>query len=458
MHRVATRAIALWCVIALLVGGLGVFVYDYATEAEDWVFSAGNPHLYDENGVRFGVVLERDGKLLLDMHDGKTYSPLGTLRMSTVHWVGDRQGNIATPVLNRYKEELAGYSPTNGIYSYGGTGGQMQLTLSAQLQVAALEALGDYSGTVAVYNYKTGELLCAVTTPTFDPENLPDIAGDTTGAYEGVYWNRFIQSAYIPGSIFKIVTTAAALEEIPDIAEQTFICTGEIAFGTDRVSCERAHGKMTLAQAMTKSCNCAYAQIALQLGGETLEKYVEQFQVTAPLSFDGFTTASGNFSASGQADVQIAWSAVGQHLDQINPCRFLAFVGAIANDGVMVQPYLVSSVTCGSQTTYVAQTSAGERLLSENSAKQLQNLMRNNVLNNYGDENFPGLTVCAKSGTGEVGGGKKPNAMFAGFVADEEYPLAFIACVENAGYGKQVCVPILSKVLSACKDFLDNSN
>ena len=69
---------------------------------------------------------------------------------------------------------------------------------------------------------------------------------------------------------------------------------------------------------------------------------------------------------------------------------------------------------------------------------------------------FPGLTVCAKSGTGEVGGGKKPNAMFAGFVDDEAYPLAFIVAVEDGGYGKATCVPILSQVLAVCKEVMDD--
>jgi peptidoglycan glycosyltransferase len=81
--------------------------------------------------------------------------------------------------------------------------------------------------------------------------------------------------------------------------------------------------------------------------------------------------------------------------------------------------------------------------------------MRNNVENYYGDENFAGLSVCAKSGTAELGGELEPNAMFSGFVADEEYPLAFIVVVENGGAGRKTCVPILSEVLAACKEALD---
>ena len=78
------------------------------------------------------------------------------------------------------------------------------------------------------------------------------------------------------------------------------------------------------------------------------------------------------------------------------------------------------------------------------------------MLKNYGAENFPGMTVCAKSGTGQVGGDQKSNAMFTGFVMDEQYPLAFIVAVEDAGYGRAVCVPILSKVLADCKLLMDH--
>jgi peptidoglycan glycosyltransferase len=88
--------------------------------------------------------------------------------------------------------------------------------------------------------------------------------------------------------------------------------------------------------------------------------------------------------------------------------------------------------------------------MSATTAKTVQEYMGLNVTDKYGAYHFPGLTVCAKTGTAEVGGGKRPNAMLAGFVQDEQYPLAFIVCVEDAGYGATVCLPIASKVLEAC--------
>lgn len=119
-------------------------------------------------------------------------------------------------------------------------------------------------------------------------------------------------------------------------------------------------------------------------------------------------------------------------------------------------PHLVSTVTCDGEINYEAAPQMSERIMSEEIAVILREYMRNNVENNYGAKNFPGLTVCAKSGTSQLGGDQEPNAMFAGFVADEEYPLAFMVVVENGGYGSSTCVPILSKVLAACKNLMDS--
>ena len=92
--------------------------------------------------------------------------------------------------------------------------------------------------------------------------------------------------------------------------------------------------------------------------------------------------------------------------------------------------------------------------MSQELATELQDMMRNNVIEKYGIENFPELEVCGKSGTAQVGGDKNSNAMFTGFVLDEEYPIAFFVAVEDGGYGRQACVPILSQVLEACMEIM----
>ena len=458
MYRVASRALAVWILVAILAGGLLFFGYEYATKAGGWVMETGNPNVYDENqGVALGTVYDRNGVLLVDFSDGRVYGSNASLRAAMLHWTGDRLGNVQVSVLDRFEEALAGYDPVNGLYDYDGPGGNLTLTLSASVQLAALEAMGQRKGTIAVYNYKTGQVLCAVSTPTFDPDNPPDLEDDATGQYEGVYWNRFLQSAYVPGSIFKVFTTAAALEEIEDIQSRTFTCSGRLEFGVDAVTCERAHGTMGIREAMMRSCNCCYAQIGLLLGGQTLQQYAAKFGVTDRIVFDGITTAAGNYEAVNTAPVNVAWSAVGQYNDLVNPCAYLTFIGAIANGGQGVTPYIVESVQVGRLESYVAHAQVRERILSEETAAILTEYMRNNVVSNYGASRFGGLTVCAKSGTAQTGGQGKPNAMFVGFATDEAYPLAFFVAVEDAGYGTTVCVPILSEVLAACKAALDET-
>ena len=453
MNRVMSRAKILLILVLVLACGMTFFLGEYFANSGKWVHSAGSPHIYNAENIGCGQIADRSGNLLLDLTNSRTYSNVPVLRMATMHWLGDRQGNISAPALSRYAKEIAGYDPVNGLYAYGGVGGQATLTLSAQLQMAALEAMGDYRGTLAIMNYKTGEILCAVTTPTYDPDDVPDVAGDTTDSFKGVYVNRFTQSTYTPGSIFKIVTMIAALESVENIETMVFTCTGEVEYGIDKVTCERVHGTQDIRDAFKNSCNCAFAKISELVGGKRLQRYAQELGVLDSLEFDGIKTASGSMESADQADVLVAWSAIGQHKDMINPARFLTLVSAVANNGLQQQPYLVSSIKTGTNTTYEAKAES-KQIISAETAQKLASMMRNNVENYYGDENFAGFTVCAKSGTAEVGGNQKPNAMFTGFITDEEYPLAFIVVIEDGGYGRLTCVPVLEKVLQACKHAL----
>ena len=447
MNRIATRTTVLFLVCCLLLGGFAFFLAEYFVNAEDWVLFPGSPHIYTGGNIGCGVVVDRDGILLLDLNDGRKYSNSLPVRQATVHWIGDRNGSVSAPALPHYAAQMAGFDRLNGVYNYGQVGGVAELTLSADVQMAALEAMGDYKGTVAVYNYKTGQLLCAVTTPTYDPDNVPQFAEEDE-QYKGLYVNRFTQSSYIPGSIFKIVTLAAALETDPEIVNRSFVCLGEYEIGNEKITCEGAHWEQSLKDAFCNSCNCAFAEIALQLGIQTLTEYVEKFGVVQSVFFDGITTTKGNFQIANNADLNLAWASIGQHLDLVNPCAFMTFMGAVANDGKVTSPYLVEEITVNGNRTYDGKVRTGDRIMSKKTADILQEYLQNNVSVKYGADNFHGLTVGAKTGTGEVGE-KKPNAMLAGFVEDEKYPLAFIACVEDAGYGKTVCIPIVSKVLAA---------
>lgn len=460
MNRVTKRTWLMGAFVLVLVGGMVFFILDYWTNGGKWVSASGSPHVYSNTNLNVGTITDRDGNLLLDMTDGRSYAENTATRKSTLHWLGDREGKISAAAVSHYAGAMVGFDPINGVYNAGDAQGTTELTLSASVQNAALEAMGNRKGTVAVYNYKTGEILCAVSTPTYDPDNVPDITEDTSGTWEGVYLNRFTQVAYTPGSIFKIISTGAALEYVADIQDKTFLCTGKIEYGegenTATVTCETAHGSLNLKSALAQSCNCSFAKIAELIGRENMMEYVKKLQVTEPIRFDGITTARGQYDLSHTGQVSFAWSCIGQHSNLVNPARYMTLMGAIAGGGQAAVPHMVAKVTSGDEVTYEAKTEKTDKLLSRETAETLKSYMRSNVKNIYGDGNFGGLNVCGKSGTSQLGGEQVSNALFSGFVADEEYPLAFICVIENAGYGAANCVPVLGRVLTACKAQMDN--
>ena len=454
MKRISRRMILLIVLMAVLAIGIGIFLINYFLHADDWIVFSGSPHVYSGGNLSTGTVTDRTGELLLDSTDGRSYSQDPVLRKATMHLLGDRFGYISAPVLGEYADELVGFSPVDGIYSLVDSSNQAVLTISASAQKTALEALQGRKGTIGVYNYKTGEVLVAVSSPTYDPDNMPDVENDVTGAYGGVYLNRFFQTTYAPGSIFKCVTSIAALETLADAQTKTFYCEGSCRIGGDTINCNGVHGTIDLKRALATSCNVAFAKLAVELGPEVLTDYAEKLGVTGSLSFDGVTLAKGNFDLTGAVDSEIAWSGIGQYTDLVNACQYMTVMGAIAGGGQAAQPHLMAEVKNALGRGYEAKTVMLDKTLDSAACDILAEMMRNNVVNMYGQWQFPDLDVCAKSGTAELGPNDTPLATFSGFIRDETYPLAFIVIVEHGGSGSATCAPIAGQVLNACVEAL----
>lgn len=456
MKKVSGRAVCTLVLAGMLMLGLTIFTGLYLFKADDWVVFPGSPHVYSGGNLNSGIITDREGEVLLDSTDGRKYADDVAVRKATLHLLGDREGYIAAPLLSEYADALVGFDILSGVYSLSDKVSTAQMTISADVQVTALDALGGRAGTVGVYNYKTGEILCAVSTPNYDPDNVPDIEGDTSGTYSGVYVNRFFNATFVPGSIFKLVTAAAALENIPDIEAQQFNCTGSFDVEGDTVNCNGVHGIINFETALAKSCNVAFGQIALELGPETLQAYADKLGINESFVVDGFHTLKGNFDMKDAAKVNVAWGGIGQYTNLINPCGFMRFMGAVAGGGKCAEPYLMAGVDSKKLTSdYRADKTMTEQLLKPETCRRLAEMMRNNVKTTYGQGNFGNLSVCAKSGTAEVGEDLIPHATFAGFVQDTQYPLAFIVVVENAGSGSAVCASIAGTVLQACAEVLN---
>ena len=449
MKKVSGRAIFPLILAIVLLAGTVLLCVRYFAKADEWVTFSGSPHVYTGVNLDGGVVTDRDGTLLLDSTDGRTYSADAVTRTATMHLLGDRYGYIQAPLLGSFADDMIGFDKINGLYGAEGTEANAALTLSAAAQTAAYQALGNYHGTVGVYNYKTGEILCAVTSPSYDPDNMPDVDADTSGAYDGVYVNRFFQAAYTPGSIFKIVTLAAAIETVPDWENLTFTCEGKTIIGGKEIICEGVHGTITLKQALAHSCNVAFGELAGKVGTKALMEYAEKLGLSESFECDGIPVKAGTVDLKDADAGDLAWAGIGQYTDQVNALTFMRAMGRIAGGGTGAEPYLMAKITRGEKTAYEAKTETSSRALKAETAAKLTEYLRNNVATMYGDWQFGGLNVCAKSGTAEHEG-ETADAMFAGFCVDENCPLAFVVFVENGGSGSAVAAPIAAKVLQVC--------
>ena len=449
MKKVSGRAIFPLILAIVLLAGTVLLCVRYFAKADEWVTFSGSPHVYTGVNLDGGVVTDRDGTLLLDSTDGRTYSADAVTRTATMHLLGDRYGYIQAPLLGNFADDMIGFDKINGLYGAEGTEANAALTLSAAAQTAAYQALGNYHGTVGVYNYKTGEILCAVTSPSYDPDNMPDVDADTSGAYDGVYVNRFFQAAYTPGSIFKIVTLAAAIETVPDWESLTFTCEGKTIICGQEIICEGVHGTITLKQALAHSCNVAFGELAGKVGTKALMEYAEKLGLTESFECDGIPVKAGTVDLKDADAGDLAWAGIGQYTDQVNALTFMRAMGRIAGGGTGAEPYLMAKITRGEKTAYEAKTETSSRALKAETAAKLTEYLRNNVATMYGDWQFGGLNVCAKSGTAEHEG-ETADAMFAGFCVDENCPLAFVVFVENGGSGSAVAAPIAAKVLQVC--------
>lgn len=429
MKKVTNRAFAALLLAALIAAGMGLYLFRLIRDGGDWASFHANDSVYTNGQLNEGTVTDRHGTLLAFAGDSVYgYAESETVRRACLHVVGDLEGNIGTGALTAFRPELIDYSLLTGTT---GKGGEIRLTIDADLCAEAYRALDGRSGTVLVYNYETGEILCMVSTPSFDPNY-----GYTGSDDNGVYINRSISATYVPGSVFKLVTLAAALETIPDIWDQTFYCDGDTELPPDTVTCSGVHGTVTIEQALAHSCNCAFAELSLQLGGDVIAEYAEKYGLTESHDLNGIGTAAGSVESGGDQNANVAWEGIGQYNDIINPYALLRFMGAIANHGTVAEPTLLQGQSAGRT-----------QLMDPDTADTLADLMGYNVEYNYGSGNYPGLEIHAKTGTAEVGDGTN-HAWFAGFITNDGAPLAFVVLAEHtSGTGYGIASPIAAAVL-----------
>ncbi len=423
MKKVKRRANAALLLALLLVAGLAFYLVRLAEDGGAWAgyFSGGTPG---------GTIVDRNGvTLYASDENGVSYAADYTTRLACYHLIGDSAGNIRTGALRQFRDKLTGYNIVSGVSS----GKTLRLTVDSGLNAAAYNALAGRDGAVMLMNYVTGEILCLVSTPADDPMNPSAAPAD------GTYINKCLSASFVPGSVFKLVTLAAAIENIPDLFERSFWCEGQSVIGGAELNCTGSHGSQTIEQALANSCNCAFGALAVELGADTLAEYAQKLGLTQELSLDGITVPAGQFDRAEPGSIGLAWSGIGQYNDMVVPYSLLRYVAAIANGGSVMEPTLLGH----------GSLDRAAELLSADTAARIAEMMNHNVQAAYGGEwTFPGLNVSAKTGTAEVGDGTS-HAWMTGFLDDPNHPYAFVVLVEHAGGGLTNAGPVANAVLQA---------
>ena len=430
MKKTMSRSIISLILALLFLGGLGLLCFRYAVNNSEWANQTYNQYLYSRSGFTdAGTIYDRNGVILAESRDDKRfYHEDESTRMAMLHTVGDTAYNIEAAVQSHYSAKLNGHS---GIFGYGlpdklKPKGDVEVTLDSSVCKQVYEAFEGKKGACLVYNYKTGEVICMVSTPSYDIANEPEVIPD------GAYLNNVISSTYTPGSIFKMVTTVAALENIPDIEERVFYCEGKKEFDGDDVTCLDSHGEMTLEEAFARSCNIAFAELSTELGRDVMQKTAESLGITRSFSFDSVSTAKGHFELQDANFNELAWAGVGQYTNMVNPAQMAILCGAVANGGEAALPYFVKG----------EKTELSGELLDSETAEKLQKIMRYTISDYYGDDMFYPLEVGAKTGTAETTADKESTAWIVGYSRNEECPLAFAVVVEEGGFGYYSAGPI----------------
>jgi len=436
------------CFILLTV----YLVYDAVIWGNRWLNSPYNPRLQQQRATVIpGNIYDRTGKLLVGTNkNGKrTYLEYKNQRYSMCHIIGDTRGLCATGVESTYAATLLGYNASflstmkQFIQQTPVTGNNVTLTADETLCTTAYKALDGKKGAVVLINYKTGEILAMTSTPGFDPKNIDD--ADLSDS-SSVLVNRAIQGRYVPGSIFKVITLASALEN--GISPSwSYDCDGNLELSGDTITCPSAHGEMTLEEAFAQSCNCAFAKLGCTLGASKLVKTAEGTGIFQENMYKDFTLYASKIAiGAGSRQSEIGWAAIGQDKDTVTPLGMCMIAGGIANGGMMKEPRLVK--TSGLDMSTLTSALQDTRIMSSSVAKSLKSMMRTVVEEGTGTRAaVDGVTVCGKTGTAEVGGSRNPHAWFIGFVEESEHPLAIAVVVENGGSGGRVAAPIAKKVL-----------
>ncbi len=484
MNRpIRVLASAVFALFAVLVGAV---TYHQVIVGPDYRDDPRNVRVAtSQNGRERGTIITADGVVVAEsiadpadpLSFRRTY-PEGSLYSQTIGYTTLLFGSHGLE--STRADDLVSYrdATISGVLSalFGGDVRPrgLRLTVEHDLQTVAREALGDQRGAVVALDPATGAILAMVSTPDFDPNTLTGgDAGPTGTALEDdpdqPLLNRAIAASYPPGSTFKLITTAAALESGVASAETPFPNPVELELPGSTATISNFDGKacgsgaeVPLSRAFTNSCNTIFGMLGMSVGAEQLVDTAESFGFNSEVPFELRSIESTIPAASTfEFDVPgVAQSAIGQRDVLATPLEMALTAAAVANNGEIMVPYLVQEVfNSEGLVEQSTEPSVWVRAMSPATSTALTGLMESVVTSGTGRRaSVPGIRIAGKTGTAEVPDAA-PHAWFVGFgpvepdVGDPQIAIAVL--VESGGdageaaTGGTVAAPIAQKVFSA---------
>ena len=433
---------------AVLIGKL---TYIQVFQAKSIQSMSGNNHTIQRAAyIKRGSIITSDGVTLaesLQNADG-TYSrsyPNGNLAAHTVGYYSTQYGSSG--IESTMNDTLTGsqdYSSwKNAINSLAGLtqpGNTVKLTINSSIQQAAEQALSGKKGAIVVLDPRTGAVLAKASAPTYDNANIDAVmnAGDESA---GSLYDRTTQALYTPGSTFKTITLAAALDSGTSSLDSTYDGSASMDIGGAEVTNHNNDdfGTISLEKAFAYSSNVVFGQVADELGADTFTSYAKAFGFGQSLGQDFSTTPSVIPDASSMTEWELAWAGAGQPVGsghtpgpQSTVMQNAVMVAAIANSGIVMNPYVVAQ-TLSPEGTVIKTTqsrSLGQAVSADTAAK-VKEAMLSVVEGGTGEAaQVAGVKVAGKTGTAEATS-DKTNTAFVGFAPYDTPTVAISVMIED---------------------------
>ena len=446
--------------LALFLCLSGYLCYFIAYQSSDFITSSYNKRASALSATTIrGDILAADGTVLatssVDENEEETREyPTGELFSHVVGYYYNGRSGLEKDanylLLDSHEDYLEQFQYT--LQGKKVQGDSVVTTLDTNMQQIAYNDMGNYNAAVIAMDPETGAILCMLSKPFFDPNTLKDQWEDVVGdASSSRLINRCTQGLYAPGSTFKIVTALAYLRQGGSL-DDTFSCSGSKEVNGLTFHCYNgtAHGSMDLRKAFAKSCNVTFGTIGMNLDLDDYHKTAEDllFNQDLPVQMNVYNTSSFDVDRNTASDLAFQ-TAFGQGHTLVTPLHMSMIVSAIANDGVLMKPYLIDhSQNMQGVVVKEFHPEKAKTLMTTEEAAQLQELMRGVVTSGTATAlNSDLYEAYGKTGTAEFNADKEEaHSWYVGYATNGSKKLAIAVIVEEADRSSSMSIPVVKDI------------